>query len=132
MTKAAVMTPKDILDEMQEKFADLAKDIALDAKATPLNYVVPQIKTKLQQFFDACGAARAMAQRDLIDYLRQDEGDSVEIICDNAVYGEPDRLVIVSGGWTNWAWERYGADTLLEALTNAANAREKRKDDDDG
>ncbi len=60
----------------------------------------------------------------LINILRSGEGDSVAILCDNPDFnGQPDRVVVVNASWTGWQDERFGADTLLGALRNAASAK---------
>lgn len=60
----------------------------------------------------------------LIDELRADEGDSVEILCDNPDFnGQPNCAVVCCGDWTGWLHKRFAADTLLDTLSMAATER---------
>lgn len=64
----------------------------------------------------------------LIDKLRFDEGDSVTILCDNPDFnGQPDRVIVVNGAWTDWQDRRFGADTLVQALRAAVGSRQLSK-----
>lgn len=53
-----------------------------------------------------------------IDVLREDEGDSVTILCEN-----PDgpNAVECNGHWTNWEDKRFEGETVLDALAAAHN-----------
>ena len=56
----------------------------------------------------------------LINVLRADEGDSVEILCDNPDFnGQPNCAIVCCGDWTGWLHKRFAADTLLDALSMA-------------
>lgn len=61
----------------------------------------------------------------MINDLRADEGDSVEILCDNPE-GPPNNAVRVSAGWTNYEFERFEGNTLEAALTAACLAKAER------
>ena len=61
----------------------------------------------------------------MINDLRADEGDSIEILCDNPE-GPPNNAVRVSAGWTNYDFERFEGDTLEAALTAACFAKAER------
>ncbi|MBA4019149.1 MAG: hypothetical protein C0483_18440 [Pirellula sp.] len=68
---------------------------------------------------------RAVRLVSMIDDLRADEGDSVEILCDNPE-GPPNNAVRVSAGWTNYEFERFEGATLEAALTAACFAKAER------
>lgn len=56
----------------------------------------------------------------LINVLRADEGDSVEILSDNPDFnGQPNCAIVCCGDWTGWLHKRFAADTLLDALSMA-------------
>lgn len=60
----------------------------------------------------------------LINLLREDEGDSVAILCDNNGDNDlPNCAVEVCADWTGWEPSRFGGNTLGEALRNAADTR---------
>lgn len=60
----------------------------------------------------------------LINVLRADEGDSVNILCDNPDFnGQPNCAIECCGDWTGWLHKRFAADTLLDALSMAVTER---------
>jgi len=61
---------------------------------------------------------------DAIDFLRRDEGDSVEIVCDNPEFSGPSSAVIVSGEWCGYHGRRFDGESVAEALAKAVKARE--------
>lgn len=61
-----------------------------------------------------------------INILRNEEGSSVEILCENPD-GEPTNVVVVSDDWTDWEPRRFGGNTLLDALRAAVAARTEAK-----
>lgn len=54
----------------------------------------------------------------LINQLREDEGNSVEILCDNPD-GEPNNGIVCIGDWTGWDQCRFDGNTLRECLEKA-------------
>lgn len=54
--------------------------------------------------------------------LRAEEGDSVEILCDNPE-GPPNNAVVIRAWWTEWEEQRFEGSTLAEALHRANLAR---------
>lgn len=61
---------------------------------------------------------------DALNYLREEEGDTVILFSDNPGFdGQPNRQIDCNGDWTNWADRRFGGDTLLEALEKAADEK---------
>lgn len=68
-------------------------------------------------------------QMKLVDTLRSDEGNSVTILCDNPE-GPPNNAVEVQGAWTEWEDRRFDGETLLEALTKAAEAYRSHQSED--
>lgn len=56
-----------------------------------------------------------------IDLLRDDEGNSVEIMCPNPD-GPPHQAIEVTAIWTDWQPRRFTGDTLLDALDSAIEA----------
>jgi hypothetical protein len=70
--------------------------------------------------------AQANADRaivEAIDRLREEEGASVTILCDDPDFnGKPDGAVIVCGSWTAWEDRRFDAPTVTEALRAAVKA----------
>jgi hypothetical protein len=54
----------------------------------------------------------------LIDFLRDEEGDSVTVLCDNPE-GPPNNAVVCNGRWTEWKDKRFKGDTLADALSAA-------------
>lgn len=60
----------------------------------------------------------------LIDQLRQREGASVMLFCDNADFNEqPNSAIEVSDDWTNWQDRRFTGETVTAALEAALLAR---------
>ena len=53
-----------------------------------------------------------------INELRQDDGSSVTILCDNSE-GDPNNAVICNGAWTDWRDQRFSGETLDQALAEA-------------
>jgi hypothetical protein len=60
-----------------------------------------------------------------IDYLRKNEGDSIEIICDNPEAESRDKLtaVDVTGDWTDYSPRRFYGPDPAGATRDAATAR---------
>lgn len=58
----------------------------------------------------------------LIQELRDFEGSSVGIYCDNADAG-PNCSITVTDDWTNWEEKAFFGDTVIEALERALAAR---------
>lgn len=55
-----------------------------------------------------------------IQILRDEEGDSVQIVSDNADFnGLPNCLIVCCGSWTDWEDRRFTADTLFLCITQA-------------
>ncbi len=73
-------------------------------------YARAQLQTKQ---FVACMEAIAV--------LRQDEGSSVTILCDNPD-GPPNNAIECCGDWTGWKDTRFEGATLLECLTKAVES----------
>lgn len=62
----------------------------------------------------------------LINALRADEGDEVTILCDNPDFnGQPNCVVECCGGWTRFGDQRFGGQTLLDALSAAWIGRQR-------
>ena len=60
----------------------------------------------------------------MIDVLRNYEGDTVTIVCDNADFnGQPDRMIICNGMWTGWQDKTFQHDDLRECLRMAVEAK---------
>lgn len=62
-----------------------------------------------------------------LNYLRADEGDSVNLLCDNPE-GPPNNAVICCGDWTDWQDERFEGQTLIEAVNKAALSKAAKTD----
>lgn len=64
---------------------------------------------------------------DCIEFLREEEGDSVTINSPNPDFdGGPDHVVECSGDWSDWDIRRFGGNSLLEALELACAEKVKR------
>lgn len=75
--------------------------------------------TRLQSELDAKGK-RELKVLNLIDKLREPEGHSVTLFCDNPDFnGQPNCAIEVCGDWTGWEDKRFPGDTVLEALEKA-------------
>jgi len=62
----------------------------------------------------------------IIEQLREPEGDSIELICDNPDFGIPEGMnsaVVVVAGWTDYKRKTFNGRTVIEALRNALTAR---------
>lgn len=59
-----------------------------------------------------------------LNRLRQDEGNTVLILCDNPDFGGAQSAVEVSADWTEWKRRRFEADNLAGALQAAVIAAE--------
>lgn len=83
----------------------------------------------LQQKLDALAAEneRLKAIVDPLNEIRQDEGTTVSIICDNPDFGSgPDAQISVNADWTNWKDEHFPGKSLAECLKYAATVRKSR------
>lgn len=58
----------------------------------------------------------------MIQALRADEGDQINLLCDNPE-GPPNNAVECCGSWTNWLDRRFEGETLHEAILVAYRAR---------
>ena len=66
----------------------------------------------------------ALAFVECVDKLRADEGDSVEILCDNPEFdGHPNCAIVCCGDWTHFEQVRFDGDTVLECLFKALTVR---------
>lgn len=64
--------------------------------------------------------ARKIECMDLINELREDEGNAVTICCDNPDFNDqPNCKILVCGEHTNWQDQEYTGDTLYECLSKA-------------
>ena len=71
-------------------------------------------------------AKYALEILELIDELRDGEGDSVTIYCDNPDFNNlPNNQIEVFGEWTNWHSQHVHGDTLKECLENALKAKKE-------
>lgn len=60
----------------------------------------------------------------IIDFLRADECDAIEIVADNADFnGLPNCAVVASGFWCGIIGRDFRADTVIECLRLAAAAK---------
>lgn len=65
-------------------------------------------------------ATDGTAEWGLVNLLREAEGDSVTLICDNPDFnGQPNAKVICNGWWTDWQDREFADDTVLGALRAA-------------
>jgi len=55
----------------------------------------------------------------VINELREDEGSSVTILCDNPDFEGPANAVVCCGEWTKWKEARFSGETLDQALADA-------------
>ncbi len=60
-----------------------------------------------------------------LDALREPEGATVTIICDNPEFGPPNSVVRVSDNWTGCSVQAFTGDSLAEALQSAVEAMEQ-------
>jgi|SRR5579871_688227 len=63
----------------------------------------------------------------LVDALREEEGASVTLICDNPDFIGPDAKVTCAGSWTNWEEREFTGGHVLEALKSAKAAMDAAK-----
>lgn len=91
------------------------------AGMTPQNVVLSG--SDLDREIDAAMARQTVPPLDpwdLIERLREAEGNSVTLICDNHDFnGQPNAAVICNGDWTLWTDRRFTGDTVLQALEAA-------------
>lgn len=60
----------------------------------------------------------------LLYYLREGEGDSITLLCDNPDFnGQPNNAVECCGAWTDWKDRRFTGDSLVGAVRTAAVAK---------
>jgi hypothetical protein len=65
----------------------------------------------------------------IINELREEEGSSVTLVCDNADFnGKPNCLIQVIDEWTDWSEKDFTGDTLMESLVNARSAKQRWKE----
>lgn len=77
------------------------------------------------QLGDSFVMAKALECWLIVEELRANEGASVEILCDNPDFnGQPNCVVVLYDDWTHWKEQRFGADTVLEALRAAKTVRD--------
>lgn len=58
----------------------------------------------------------------MLHALREDEGDSVTLLCDNPE-GPPNNAIECNGGWTDWVDRRFGGETIEQAVRLAYLAK---------
>ena len=63
----------------------------------------------------------------LVESLRAVEGHSVTLLCDNPDFNEQPNCVEVTGDWTDWQERRFVGETILDALREAHDARQKHE-----
>ena len=72
-----------------------------------------------KEFYDGrYEQVKAADELGMINALRSEEGDCVNILSDNPD-GPPNCAVECQGYWTEWCVRRFVGETLLEALSNA-------------
>lgn len=74
------------------------------------------IEVRQRQTVDS--ASRAWA---CIEILREEEANSVEILCDNPE-GPPNAAVVCTGNWTDWNERRFEGENVFLALEAAVAA----------
>jgi hypothetical protein len=69
--------------------------------------------------------SRAVVVENCINILRNEEGSSVTILCENPEGGgdEPLNVIEVCDDWTGWNPRRFGGNTLREALETACRMK---------
>ncbi len=77
-------------------------------------------------FVDPVALAKAFAFRLAIDELREDEGSTIEIVCDNPD-GPPNNAIICSGDWTEYQDRRFSGETLDAVVAAALVAYRQHK-----
>jgi hypothetical protein len=61
-----------------------------------------------------------------IEKLREHEGDSVTLLCDNPE-GPPNNAIVLCGAWSDWKDMRVEGETLLGALQEAVKNKAERE-----
>lgn len=87
---------------------------------------IAELRAKLAERHDM--ETRCVACMTIINTLRMDEGNSIDILCDNPD-GPPNNAVECNGDWTEWETQRFEGDTLLTALEAAFKAYKATKSD---
>jgi hypothetical protein len=65
---------------------------------------------------------------EILENLREPEGDSVTLFCTNPDFGAgPNNAIEVNAYWTDWQDLRFTGETIFEALENAMKAKEAKK-----
>ncbi|RWD00132.1 MAG: hypothetical protein EOS58_30595 [Mesorhizobium sp.] len=73
--------------------------------------------------FEGEDSTRAERVWFLIDVLREAEGSTVTICCDNPDFnGLPNSKVIICADWTSWVDTEFTGENVLEALASAHEA----------
>lgn len=60
----------------------------------------------------------------MVNRLRDQEADSVEILCDNPD-GDPNNAIVCCGFWTGFVERRFSGDTIADALRSAVEAKDQ-------
>lgn len=57
-----------------------------------------------------------------LNILRYEEGNSVEVFCDNPE-GPPNNASVCFGEWTHWSSKRFEGESLLDAINKAVEEK---------
>ena len=63
----------------------------------------------------------------MINKLREDEGSSVTIVCDNPEFSGPACQIQVFGDWTNWVDQHIYGESIAECLKKALEVKRNYK-----
>lgn len=78
--------------------------------------IEPLYRLSMKQFI-------ALRCWEIIELLRAEEANSVEIVCDNpegcGTVKNPNCAIVCFGGWTNFEHRRFSGDTVLQCLEAA-------------
>lgn len=80
----------------------------------------------MQPLYAAVLNSDVYEQHDLIEKLREPEGATVSLFCDNPEPETPARnnAIEINDDWTNWKPRRFEGENLVEALRSARAARD--------
>lgn len=106
---------------LQVEIADIFEQL----EATILNYQPQAAAFSLKSILDG-NADEAIRIVSAIEALRENEGDSVEILSDNADYPGANCAVLTRGDFSEIG-NRFEGDTLLEALESAVKCHMRLK-----
>lgn len=126
---AAFSSQSSDMTDVRERRTKIIENVLIRTEKNSIGVQASELYHKLETLGafaslegDGGRAVRAWA---CIEILREEEANSVEILCDNPE-GPPNAAVICCGDWTGWDERRFEGDNVFEALEAAVAAHREK------